>query len=169
MVPLTWICPRCGQKLPLNEPSCRVCLITRIDRDVIGKIKTPERTLKPPPAPVEVRFPCVIKEARFNLPLPTGTVWSSGILLAIEQGLFLLGERDGLQTAPLIAQPPAAAGPVGPTSIFIPKANISRVIHEKLIGHFLEIQGKRKIPLRLEPSGWEDLDLLCNAFGIAHS
>lgn len=165
----TWTCPRCGQILPLSDAACQVCRITRENRGVVGRIATPERTPKPPPEKVEIPFPFTIREARFNLPLASGSVWSSGTVLCVTEGLFLVSEKDGLDPAALAAQPPAAAKPVGPTSIFIHRTQLSRVVHHKLTGYFIEVKGPQKIPLRLEAQGWSDLDVVCDQLGIPHS
>jgi hypothetical protein len=164
----TWDCPQCGQMYSLDEPSCPVCRITRDNRHVIGKV-TQIRTPKPPPEKVEVAFPVFMKEARFNLPLDKGAVWSSGSVAATAGGFFLLSEKDGLDAAALAAAPAPPAGPVGPTSLFIPREVISRIVHQKLIGEFIEIQGRQKIPLRLPPAGWADLDVICDQLGIPRS
>jgi len=42
-------------------------------------------------------------------------------------------------------------------------------VHHRLTGEFIEIQGKKKIPLRLPKEGWTDLDVLCDQMGIARS
>ena len=164
----TWNCPQCGQTYTLDESSCPVCRITRENRHVIGKV-TQVRTPKPPPEKVEVAFPVFIKDARFNLPLDKGAVWSSGSVAAIAAGFFLLSEKDGLNASILTSEPPPPAGPVGPTSLFIPRDVISRIVHQKLIGEFIEIQGRQKIPLRLPPAGWADLDVICDGLGIPRS
>jgi hypothetical protein len=164
----TWNCPQCGQTFSLGEPSCPVCRITRENRHVIGKI-TQIRTPKPPPEQVEVAFPLFIKDARFNLPLDQGSVWSSGTVSAVDGGFFLLSEKDGLDAAALAAAPPPPAGPVGPTSLFVPREVISRIVHQKMVGEFIEIQGRQKIPLRLPPGGWADLDIICDQLGIPRS
>jgi len=164
----TWNCPQCGQGYSLDEPACPVCRITRENRHVIGKV-TQIRTPKPPPEKVEVAFPVFIKEARFNLPLDKGAVWSSGSVAAIAAGFFLLSEKDGLNATILTTEAPPPAGPVGPTSIFIPRDVVSRIVHHKLTGEFIEIQGKQKIPLRLPAAGWADLDVICDALGIPAS
>lgn len=164
----TWTCPNCGQMLPLSEPSCKVCRVTRENRGVVGRIATPERTAKPPPEIVEISFPFTIRDARFNLPLPTGSLWSSGFLLCIPQGFFLVSDKDGLDPAALAAHPPETATPVGPTSIFVHRSQISRVVHHKLIGFFVEVKGPKKIPLRLETKGWADLGVVCNQLEIPH-
>jgi hypothetical protein len=164
----TWTCSKCGQIYSLDEASCTICRITRENRHVVGRIET-MRTAKPPPEKVEVVFPIFIKEARFNLPLDKGSVWSSGTVMATEAGFFLLSEKDRVDSAALAAQPPAAAGQVGPTSIFIPRAAISRVLHHRLTGEFIEINGRQKIPLRLQAAGWTDLEVLCDQLGIARS
>ena len=164
----TWTCSKCGQIYSLAEVSCSICHITRENRHVIGKIET-MRTAKPPPEKVEVVFPIFIKDARFNLPLDKGSVWSSGSLMAVEAGFFLLSEKDNLDSASLAEHPPAAAGQVGPTSLFIPRSAVSRLVHHRLTGEFLEINGRQKIPLRLLPAGWQDLEVLCDQLGIRRS
>jgi hypothetical protein len=153
---------------PLDESSCPVCHITRDNRNVVGRI-TQVRTPKPPPEQVEVAFPVFIKDARFNLPLDKGSVWSSGSVIAVAGGFFLLSEKDGLNPSILLAAPPPPAGPVGPTSLFVSRDAISRILHQKLIGEFIEIQGRQKIPLRLTSAGWADLDVICDQMGIPRS
>jgi hypothetical protein len=164
----TWTCSNCGQIYSLAEPTCTICRITRENRDVVGRITT-IRSPKPPPEQVEVGFPITFKDARFNLPLDTGAVWASGKVMVIAAGFFLLSEKDPADAAALAANPPAAAGPVGAMSLYVPRAVISRIIHQKLIGEFIEIGGKQKIPLRLSPAGWADLDVLCDQLGIPRS
>ena len=39
----------------------------------------------------------------------------------------------------------------------------------RLAGEFIELRGKQKIPLRLPPSGWADLDVICDQLGIPRS
>lgn len=164
----TWTCSNCGQIYSLAEPTCTVCRITRENRDVVGKI-TKIRTPKPPPETVEVGFPIIFKEARFNLPRDTGAVWASGTVMVTEAGLFLLSEKDVVDPAALAKNPPAAAGPVGDLSLFVPRAAISRILHQKLVGEFIELQSRQKIPLRLSAAGWADLDVLCDQLGIPRS
>jgi hypothetical protein len=161
----TWKCSKCGQIYSLAETACTICRITRENRHVIGRIET-IRTPKPPPERVEVVFPFYLKEARFNLPLDRGAVWSSGQVMVTEAGFFMLTERDALDSAALAASPPAAPGPVGPFSIFIPRGVISRLVHHRLTGEFIEIQGRQKIPLRLPAAGWTDLEMICDQLGI---
>ena len=165
----TWKCTKCGQIYSMAESSCSLCHLTRENRHIVGKIETPDRAPKPPPEKVDVVFPFILKDARFNIPLDKGAVWSSGCALATEAGLFLISEKDALDLDALSRTPPDAAGPVGPLSIFIPRAQISRLIHHKLTGYFIEVQGKQKIPLRLMPTGWNDLDVICDQLGIPHS
>jgi hypothetical protein len=164
----TWKCPTCGQIYSLAESACTVCRITRENRHVIGKIET-LRSPKPLPETVEVAFPFFIKEARFNLPLDKGAIWSSGSVVATASGFFLLSDRDGLDGASLAQRPPEAAGPVGPLSIFVPRSVISRIVHHRLSGEFIEVQGRQKIPLRLGSAGWTDLDVICDQLGITRS
>jgi hypothetical protein len=164
----TWACSKCGQIYPLAESSCPVCHITRENRHIIGQAST-TRFDKPAPEKVEVAFPFTIKDARFNLPLDKGAVWSSGRVLATAAGLFLLSEKDPVDVDALTAQPPAAAGPVGALSIYVPRDKISRIVHHRLSGEFIELQGKQKIPLRLSPAGWTDLEVLCDQLGIPRS
>ncbi|MBI3858211.1 MAG: hypothetical protein HY293_21220 [Planctomycetes bacterium] len=164
----TWKCSKCGQIYSLAEPSCSVCHLTRENRHIIGRIE-PVRSPKPPPETVEVPFPFFIKEARFNLPLDKGAVWSSGTVVATADGFFLLTDKDGLDGAALAEQPPAAAGPVGPLSIFVPRSVITRIVHHRLTGEFMELNGRQKIPLRLSTTGWGDLDVICDQLGINRS
>jgi len=164
----TWTCESCGQIYSLSEAACPVCRITRENRHVVGKIET-IRSPKPPPEKVEVPFPFTIRDARFNLPMDKGAVWASGTVMITEAGFFLLSDKDTLDTAALAQSPPAAAGPVGKLSLFVPRATVTRIIHQRLIGEFMELQGRRKIPLRLTPGGWTDLDVICDQLGIPRS
>jgi hypothetical protein len=165
----TWACPRCGQLLPLSEGSCGVCHITRENRNLIGRIAPKPRSEKPPAEAVEVVFPFVVPEARFNLPLPAGSLWSSGSLVCVPEGIFLASAKDGLDPAALAAAPPPVSAPVGPASVFAHRSQIVRVVHHKLTGYFLEVKGGQKIPLRLEAPRWADLDVVCDRLGIAHT
>jgi hypothetical protein len=161
----TWTCSTCGQIYSLSEPACPVCRVTRENRHVIGKIE-PLRSPKPPPEQVEVPFPFTIRDARFNLPLDKGAVWASGSVMVTEAGFFLLSEKDSVDAAALADHPPAGPGPVGALSIFVPRSVVSRILHQRLIGEFIEVQGRQKIPLRLTPGGWTDLDVICDQLGI---
>ena len=89
--------------------------------------------------------------------------------MAVAGGLFLLSEKDPIDADALAAQPPAAAGPVGSLSIYIPRDKIARIVHHRLVGEFIEVQGKQKIPLRLPKEGWTDLDVICDQLGIPRS
>jgi hypothetical protein len=162
----TWACPGCGQKLPMAEPSCRICRITRDHRGVVGRIPQPARSAKPAEEPVEVPFPFTIKGARFNLPLPSGSLWTSGSVICVPEGLCLATEKDGIDPARFAAAVPAASGPVGPASLFLHRSQFRRVVHQKMIGDFIEMAGPQKIPLRLEPEGWKDLAVVCARIGI---
>jgi hypothetical protein len=164
----TWNCSKCGQLYPLSQNSCPVCFITRENRTVIGQVSA-ARFAAPVPEKIDVVFPFSIKEARFNLPLDRGAVWSSGKVVAIQSGFFLLSGKDPINLDALVARPPAESGPVGPLSLFVARDKISRVVHHRLTGEFLEIQGKQKIPLRLPKEGWTDLDVICDQLGIARS
>jgi hypothetical protein len=164
----TWTCSKCGQIYSLSLASCTVCHVTRENRHVIGKVSS-TRFDKPIAEQVEVPFPFTIKEARFNLPLDKGAVWSSGRVMAVAAGFFLLSEKDPVDADALASAPPASAGPVGSLSIYIPRDKISRIVHHRLAGEFIEVQGKQKIPLRLPPAGWTDLDVLCDQMGIPRS
>ncbi|HLY74011.1 MAG TPA: hypothetical protein VKU80_07815, partial [Planctomycetota bacterium] len=152
MAEATWKCSTCGQLFPLSQNSCPICFITRENRTVIGKVSA-TRFDKPPAEKVAVVFPFKIKEARFNLPLDRGAVWSSGRVMVTDAGFFLLSEKDPIDDGALAASPPAAAGPVGPLSLYIPRDKISRIVHHRLTGEFLEIGGKQKIPLRMTAAG----------------
>jgi len=164
----TWKCSKCGQLYSYAESSCPICFITRENRTVIGKVSA-ARFDKPLAEKVDVVFPFTIKEARFNLPLDRGAVWSSGRIMIIDAGFFLLSEKDPVDADALAARTPAAAGPVGPLSLYIPREKISRIVHHRLTGEFMEIGGKQKIPLRMTAAGWTDLDVLCDQLGIART
>ena len=168
MSELHWKCPKCGQMYRIEEAHCPVCFITRENRGVMGRATT-ERPLVRPPEEVEVRFPYVVKEARFNVPAPTGALfWTSGVVVAVEAGLLLLSEKDGLDPKRAAAAALALAGRLGDLSFFIPAKDVARVVHNKLIGQFIETHDKKKIPLRLPNEGWSELDLICDRLGIAH-
>ena len=163
-----WTCPQCGQLYRPDEPSCPVCRITRDNRDVIGKTSV-QRTIEKEAQDVEVHLPYLIKEARFNIPRPDGqTVWAGGTLAAGEAGLFLVSEKDGRDPKEVALTRPRGAGAVGPNSYFVPAEAVVRVVHERMIGYWIEL-ADRKIPLRLPKEGWEELDLLCDHFGIRHT
>ncbi|HZE98438.1 MAG TPA: hypothetical protein VE981_15505 [Planctomycetota bacterium] len=164
----TWTCSKCGQIYGLAETSCRVCHITRENRHIIGKVST-TRFARPVAEKVDVVFPFTIQEARFNLPLKKGALWAGGRVVAIEAGLFLLSDKDPIDAEALCQAPPAAAGQVGTLSIFVPREKIARIVHHRLTGEFIELQPRQKIPLRLPPSGWADLDVICDQLGIARS
>lgn len=163
-----WKCPGCGQLLRYEEPSCKICRITRDNRGVIGKTSV-QRTIEKPPEAVEVHFPYVIKDVSYNLSLTDGTsVWSSGCLAAGPAGLFLLSAKDGLDPATTAASRPRGMSALGPASVFLPPAAIVRVVHERLVGYWIELK-ERKISLRLPKEAWEELDALCDHFGIRHT
>jgi hypothetical protein len=163
-----WKCPGCGQPLRNDEPSCKICRITRDNRGVIGKTSV-RRTIEKPPEAVEVHLPYVIKDVSYNLARTDGTsVWSSGSLVATEAGLFLLGAKDGITPDQAAAARPRKMSALGPASIFLPPSAIGRIVHERLIGYWIELPD-RKIPLRLPKEAWEELDVLCDHFGIRHT
>jgi hypothetical protein len=163
-----WKCPSCGQIYGVDDPSCPVCRITRDHRDRIGKTSV-ERSIEKPREAVEVRLPYVIQEASFNLPTADGkSLWTGGCVAAGEAGLFLLGAKDGLDPQEVARSRPAASGALGPTSLFLAPADVLRLVHERLIGFWLETS-LGKIPLRLPKGGWEELDALCDHHGIRHT
>lgn len=171
MTPERWTCPRCGQIYRLDEPSCPVCAVTRENRDKIGKITTIRTAPKPAPVEkVEVSLPFTIREARFNLPVSTGgTTWTSGLLVVNDFGLFLLSEKDGLDAEDLARKSPRSVMPVGTTSMFYPASAIKRVVHERLVGFFIELNEGGRVPLRLAVEGWKDLDVLLDLLKISRS
>lgn len=167
-MPERWNCPSCGQLYRHDEPSCPVCRITRDRRNVIGKTSV-QRTIEKPPEAVEVHLPYVIKDASYNLARTDGSsVWSSGCLVAAEAGLFLLGAKDGISVEQAAATRSRSPAALGPASIFLPPSAVARVVHERLIGYWIELKD-RKIPLRLPKEAWEELDALCDHFGIRHT
>jgi hypothetical protein len=44
---------------------------------------------------------------------------------------------------------------------------ITRVVHDRLIGQFIELVGN-KVPLRLDVAGWKALDEAAEELGIPH-
>ena len=163
-----WTCPSCGQLYRFDEPACPVCRITRDRRNVVGKTSV-ERSIEKPREAVEVHLPYAIKDVSYNLSLRDGTsVWSSGTLAATPSGLFLLGAKDGISVEKAASLRPGAMAALGPTSIFLPPAAVVRVVHERLVGYWIELKDRR-IPLRLPKGAWEELDALCDHFGIRHT
>jgi hypothetical protein len=159
----TWKCPTCAQSWPDTERVCPGCKVTRI---------------RPRPATeeaaefladtTEIHLPHVVPEARFNIPLEAGAAWSSGSLVVTEGGVYLLSSKDGLDPDTVSKTPPQLPGRLGTLSFAIPRAMIKRVVHDRLIGQFIEIEGKR-FPLRLDVAGWKALDAACDLAGIPHS
>lgn len=167
-MPDRWTCPRCGQIYRPEDPVCPVCRITRDNRGAIGKTSI-ERKIEKAPEAVEVHLPYVIRDASFNLPTADGKgVWSSGSVAAGEAGLFLVSAKDALDPKEVASTRPRALGPVGPMSLFLPSKAVVRVVHERLIGFWIELES-RKIPLRLPKEAWEELDALCDHLGIRHT
>jgi hypothetical protein len=163
-----WNCPVCGQIYRLDEPACAVCHITREKRDVIGKVSV-VRPIEKPAEAVQVTLPYVIKEASFNLTMPDGAkLWASGWLAAGETGFFLVGAKDGLDPKEIARTRPAGRGFLGPASMFVPASEVRRVVHERLIGFWIELTDG-KIPLRLPKDAWAELDALCDHHGIRHT
>jgi hypothetical protein len=159
----TWKCPTCAQEIPVSERLCPACKVTQVRRPTAA-----EEAAEFIAETAEIGLPHVIPEARFNVPLETGPAWSSGSLLVAESGFFLLSAKDGLDPAAVAAAPPQVPGRLGALSFALPRAMIKRVVHDRLAGHFVEIEGK-KFPLRLEAAGWKALDAACDLLGIAHS
>ena len=163
-----WSCPGCGQIYRVEDPVCPVCRVTRDNRAKIGKTSIDFSVEKPREA-VEVHLPYVIKDASFNLPTADGKgLWSSGWVAAGPAGLFLVSEKDGLDPKTVAMSKPRGLGAVGPTSVFLPPKSIVRVVHERLIGYWIEM-ADRQIPLRLPKEAWEELDALCDHHGIRHT
>jgi hypothetical protein len=113
-------------------------------------------------------LPRVIPDARFSVPTDAGPVWASGSLLAAEGGIWLVSSKDPLDVAELPKTPAQVPGRLGTLSFVLPRAMIARVVHDRLVGFFIEIPGK-KVPLRLDVAGWKALDEALDLLGIAHS
>ena len=159
----TWKCPSCKQEFPVSERVCPVCKVTQMRyRD------TGEEAAEFSAESAEILLPHILPEVRFNIPLEAGAAWSSGILFVTEAAFYLLSAKDALDLAALTASPPKVPGLCGPLSFAIPKSMIKRVVHDRMIGQFIEIEGK-KIPIRLDAAGWKTLDAVCDRLGIAHS
>lgn len=163
--PESWKCPTCRQYFPLSERVCPTCKVTQVRRKPEGEAPEPALFFV---ESAEIHLPHIIPEARFSIPLDTGATWASGPLVAAEGGLFLLSAKDNLSAETLLAALPQVPGRLGELSFAIPTKMVKRVVHDKLVGHFIEIEGK-KIPLRLDIAGWKALDACCERLGIPHS
>lgn len=159
----TWQCPTCAQAVPASERVCPACKVTRIRR------RSPEEEeAEFLVDTVEITLPHTIPEARFNVPTETGPEWASGVLVASPAGIFLLAQKDGLSTDPVLQAPPEIPGRIGGRSFFVPAGMVKRIVNNRLSGQFLELEGK-KIPLRLDPAGWKALDRVCQRLQIPRS
>jgi hypothetical protein len=116
---------------------------------------------------VEVQLPLAVPDARFNLPTDTGPVWASGTLVLADAGLFLLSQKDGLQAEAVLKAIPPAPGRIAATSLYLPRGLIQRIVHDRLVGFFVEESSGKRIPLRLEAAAWKAVDAACAALGIA--
>jgi hypothetical protein len=163
-----WTCPGCGQLYRPDEPSCPICRVTRDNRGVIGRTSV-ERSIVKPPEDVEVHLPHVIAEASYNLPLANGqSLWTSGWLAAGEAGFFLVSAKDGLDPKDVAVRRLERRSALGPGSLFLPPGDVARVVHEPRVGYWMEL-ANGKIPLRLPKGAWEELDALCDHFGVRHT
>ena len=86
----------------------------------------------------------------------------------VPRGAAARAWADGLDPKEVALTRPLVTGVIGPNSYFVPAQAVVRVVHEKLIGYWIEL-ADRKIPLRLPKEGWEELDLLCDHFGVRHT
>ena len=160
----TWKCPTCAHWFPLSERVCPTCKVTQIRR----RPPAAEEPAQFIAESAEIRLPHIIPEARFSIPLDTGATWASGPLVAAETGLFLLSSKDGLSPETVVKNVPQIPGRLSALSFVVPVKMVKRIVHDKLVGQFIEIEGK-KIPLRLDVAGWKALDACCDRLGIPHS
>jgi len=159
----TWTCPTCAEKIPSSERVCPACKVTRV---IV------------PPAAVEpaefladtvaIDLPHVIPEVRFSVPTEAGPEWSSGLMVAVEQGLAFLSPKDGVAPDQFLRAIPEVPGRIGERSFFAPLTIIRRLVNNKLTGQFLEVEGNR-LPLRFDAAGWKAIDAVCARLGIARS
>jgi hypothetical protein len=162
----TWVCPGCGQRFAPDVRVCPLCKVTQVWRRP-APAGAEEKAVFSLEA-VEVPLPLTLAEARFNVPADTGPTWTSGRVVVTEAGLYFLSEKDALTPEQVVASvPPAVPGRVAALSLFLPRALVARVVHDRLVGFFVESQGQR-IPLRLAAEGWKMLDAACDKLGIAH-
>jgi hypothetical protein len=152
----TWKCPVCAQAIPVAERVCPTCKVTRPGAE--------EAVLAPAPG----ELPLVLRDARFNIPVEADTVWSSGTLVLAEQGLFLLSEKDGKSPAEVLQTPPAVPGRFAALSLYLPVSIVTRIVHDRLAGQFIESQATR-LPLRLPTAAWPALDAACDRLKIPRS
>lgn len=159
----TWKCPTCAQSIPVAERVCPTCKVTQVRLRPAA-----EEAAQFIAESVEIALPHVIPEARFNVPTETGSEWASGLLVADRPGIFLLSEKDGLSPEAALQAPPAVPGRIAGRSFFAPLPMIKRIVNNRMVGQFLEIEGKR-IPLRLDVAGWKALGAVCLKLGVPRS
>ena len=116
---------------------------------------------------MEVRFPVILKDVRYSLPVITGEVWTSGFVVARLEGIYLISEEDGLYPKETATRSITPHGHLARHSVFLSKESIVRIAQgEKLIGVYLEARGG-KVRLGLSTDGWEELDVIRQAMGIS--
>jgi hypothetical protein len=156
-----WQCPMCRHYFPFTERVCPTCKVTQVRPRPAGG----EEPAQFVAGSAEISFPHVIPDARFSLPTDTGATWASGPLVVAEGGIYLLSSKDNLTPETVAKMPATIPGRLGALSFAIPVKMIKRILHDKLKGQWVELEGK-KIPLRLDVAGWKALDACCDRLGI---
>ncbi len=161
----TWTCPGCAQKFPLSTRVCPYCMVTQVRR---RETRAAEEKAEFTAEQVDVQLPLAVPGARFSVPTDAGPVWTSGALVLADPGVFMLAEKDRLDAGELVRTPPAAPGRLGTVSLYLPKGLVKRIVHNRLVGFFVEESSGQKIPLRLEAAAWKAVDAACDKLGIPH-
>ncbi len=157
----TWTCPGCAKVYPLDVRTCTLCRVTQVRPRVTKKYEREEKVVPK----IAVSLPCVFPEVRFCV----SDVWTSGCVVVVEQGYFLLSEKDGLRPQDVVKAPPAERTGLGDLSLFLPKASITRIVHDRFNGYFIETPAGKN-PLRLSSEdAWRELDAVCDRIGVSHS
>ncbi len=159
----TWKCLACHETVPASERVCPLCKTTRATAH--PAVEEPAQFLADS---IEITLPHVIPEVRFSVPTEAGPEWSSGLLIAVAQGLAFLSPKDGVTPEQFLLAIPGVPGRIGERSFYAPLSIIRRLVNHKLTGQFLEVEGN-KLPLRFDAAGWKAIDAVCLTLGIARS
>ncbi len=146
--------------MPLSQKQCPSCRVTRIHRTSESPPRgTPAVTAPAKKEEQEIMLPCYLPEARFSIVVPGGgaATWTSGIVYITTAGYYFLSEQDGFDSeakaAEVAKDPTEAPKRLSPLSVFVPRTNVTRLVHGQFVGHFLEMTNL-KIPLRLVGDNW---------------
>lgn len=161
----SWTCSSCGRENEIRDTNCTGCRGRRPQ----GMTKFYGPMLSDPAtkgAPVsEMSLPCFIPDVRYTTGL---NWWSHGAMHLRLEGIFLLSEKDGLDTPEKAASrkvPPGDDPITASESVWFPLKSIEKILHNPLAGFCLVSKGK-KYALRLTSDGWARLGTYCKTVGI---